>query len=264
MLAFISPAKGFSEAPLPAKTQPACLQQAQMIVDTLRKLSVEELGQLMKISPELARLNYERYQQMDLCSASAAAMSAYQGQQYASLNFAELSAQQQDYLQDRVVILSGLYGYLRPFDAITPYRLEMQTRLSVAESKHLMDFWGDTIARALVDASEGCLVDLASKEYARVIEPHVFDTRLVRCSFLTHKGNKLSSPSVAVKQARGALVRYMALTQAQDAEDLKGFSDLGYVFDEKRSKCEGRQQEFVFIRQVEGDGSGRTACEKSK
>ena len=149
------------------------------------------------------------------------------------------SYEQWEYVKTHLRILSGFYGILRPDDRITPYRLEMQARLSMNSKKDLYDFWGDSLCRALLrDESAGSrvIVNLASKEYSRSIEPYLSeDTRFVTCVFGTTDGNRVKMKASAAKIARGTMVRYMAGKQIEDVEEIKHFSELGYRFSRERS-----------------------------
>ena len=146
-----------------------------------------------------------------------------------------LESQALDYLQDHLRILSGFYGVLRPFDCVTPYRLEMQAKLAVAGAKNLYEFWGDRLAQTLAE-KDGWVLNLASKEYSRAVAPYLPQgTELVTCRFGIWKGGKLVERGTQCKMARGDMVRWLAQNQITRREDLPAFSGLGYQFDANHS-----------------------------
>ena len=198
-----------------------------------------ELGKLFRANAQITRQNYLRYQEMCLERAATPALLSYVGIQFQSMAPKVFSYEQWEYVKTHLRILSGFYGILRPDDRITPYRLEMQARLSMNSKKDLYDFWGDSLCRALLrDESAGSrvIVNLASKEYSRSIEPYLSeDTRFVTCVFGTTDGNRVKMKASAAKIARGTMVRYMAGKQIEDVEEIKHFSELGYRFSRERS-----------------------------
>ena len=133
-------------------------------------------------------------------------------------------------MQEHLRILSGFYGILRPFDGVTPYRLEMQAKLRMGEAKDLYAFWGDAIARELTEGTD-CVVNLASKEYSQAVEPWLPEgVRLITCVFGEEKNGKVIEKGTQCKMARGEMVRWMAENRVTDPEDLKAFDRLKYRF----------------------------------
>lgn len=146
-----------------------------------------------------------------------------------------LESQALDYLQAHLRILSGFYGVLRPFDGVTPYRLEMQAKLAVEGAKNLYEFWGDRLAQTLAE-EDGWVLNLASKEYSRAVAPHLpQETELVTCRFGIWKNSKLAERGTQCKMARGEMVRWLAQNQITRREDLPAFQGLGYRFDSSAS-----------------------------
>src|SRR5699024_10130589 len=138
------------------------------------------------------------------------------------------------YIQKHLRILSGFYGMLKPFDGVTPYRLEMQGKLQLGESNSMYDFWEDKIANELFSESR-CIINLASKEYSKCITDYIDDVRFVTCVFGERKGAKVIEKGTKVKMARGEMVRFMAENQINDVEEMKNFRRLDYVFSEEFS-----------------------------
>ena len=149
------------------------------------------------------------------------------------------------YVEEKLRILSGFYGVLRPMDAVTPYRLEMQAKAAVAGHKNLYAFWGDKLYRAVRDES-AVIINLASKEYSKAIEAYLQpEDRYITCVFGELLGGKVVQKGVYAKMARGEMVRYLAEIGAEQPEELKGFSRSGYVFREELST----ETNYVFARE---------------
>ena len=148
------------------------------------------------------------------------------------------------YVEEHLRILSGFYGLLRPFDGVTPYRLEMQAKLQICEAKDLYGFWGNAIADSLFGESH-CILNLASREYSRSVSPYLpGGASLIPCVFAERKGGKLIEKGTMCKMARGEMVRYMAENQIEDPEQIKAVDRLDFRFDQTRS----HDNVFVFLR----------------
>ena len=148
-----------------------------------------------------------------------------------------------DYLREHLRILSGFYGLLRPFDGVTPYRLEMQAKLAVGGCRDLYRFWGDRLARQLASETDFVL-NLASKEYSKAVEPHLpGNVRFLTCTFGEWKDGKVMEKGTQCKMARGQMVRWMAENKIEDPEDLQAFDQLGYRFHEELSA----ENQYVFL-----------------
>lgn len=210
--------------------QPRFLSQAQKLVSRLKKMSLTELQQLWKCSDRLARINYENTRRLDLLRNQTPAVLAYSGIQYQTLGADLMTNGQLNYLQDHLRIISGLYGILRPFDGIVPYRFEMQAQLPIGEHPNLYGFWGAQIYQQLFKESE-VVVNLASQEYARVVTPYLqADDQLVTCIFGELVNGKVKQKATKAKIARGEMVRFMAENEVQQVEQLKRFDQRGYRF----------------------------------
>jgi cytoplasmic iron level regulating protein YaaA (DUF328/UPF0246 family) len=238
LLIVLSPAKrlDFTEAEpgLPASER-RFLDDTASLARTARARSVSELRQLMGISDDLARLNRERFQAFDpTVEEGLQAAIAFNGDVYAGLSARTLDAKAFAWAQDRLRILSGLYGLLRPADAIQPYRLEMGTRLKTERGKSLYDFWGDRIARELNAAAEGhrdrTLINLASQEYYGAVDAKALTLRVVTCRFFEEKDGAARQISFFAKKARGLMARYAIDNRIEKAADLKGFDVAGYAW----------------------------------
>jgi cytoplasmic iron level regulating protein YaaA (DUF328/UPF0246 family) len=247
MLAVLSPAKSldFSPTTLPVEpSEPAMMREATMLMRTTRGLSQKRIRELMNLSPELAKLNYERYhsftQPFDTENALPAGL-AFNGDVYRGLDARTLSVDQLDWAQDRIAILSGMFGLLRPLDLIQPYRLEMGTRLKTRRGENLYAFWGDQIAKqikaTLAQHEDSTLVNLASNEYFKAAKSKTLKSPVVECVFEDWKSHPDEGTVIGflAKYARGLMARYIVTERIGRAEDLKDFKEQRYAFKASRS-----------------------------
>jgi len=265
MLFLLSPAKSLDferrgPAGLPL-TRPAYVNEAETLIDLLRQRSHAEIAALMDLSDALTTLNVDRYQawrpRHDAHNARPAIL-AFDGDVYDGLQARTLSAEQLAWAQDHVLMLSGLYGVLRPLDRMQPYRLEMGTRLANARGKDLYAFWGAAIAEYLNRRQAGAkdgdtarvVVNLASEEYFHAVDRKRLKARVVQCVFEQwHKG-QYRIISFPAKRARGMMARFAIERQARSPDDLRAFDADGYRYDGTVSSYE----RLVFRRRAEGDG----------
>lgn len=238
MLIVLSPAKAldFTAAPVQAAlTTPELQEQTAELSKATRRLTVRDLKRLMSLSDSLARLNRERFQAFDPASEDGLqAAFAFNGDVYLGLRARELDRKALAFAQDHVRILSGLYGVLRPLDAIQPYRLEMGSRLKTRRGANLYDFWGPRVSEALNRAGEAhkdrTLVNCASGEYFGAVDRDALKLPLVTCRFLEEKDGEARVISFFAKRARGAMARYAIDNRIEKAADLKAFDTDGYRF----------------------------------
>ncbi len=245
MLVVISPAKrlDWSEQPDLDMSQPEFLDEAASLAAVARKLSKPKLQALMGISADLARLNKERftaYEDMPAPDRCRPAVRAFAGDTYAGLEAASLDAEEIAWAQDHLRILSGLYGVLRPLDAIQPYRLEMGSRLKTRKAATLYEFWGDRPARALARAATAtgtdCLVNCASQEYFSAVREADLGLRVVTPVFLEDKPGGPKTVSFFAKKARGAMARFILQRRLTDPDHLSDFDAGGYRFQPQLSE----------------------------
>lgn len=242
----ISPAKKMNQDTdsLTWTALPAFLDKTQQLLNNLRALDGQQLKRLWQCNDQIAALNFQRIQDMDLTACLTPAILAYEGIQYQYMAPGVFSYAEFDYIQEHLRILSGFYGMLRPFDGVRPYRLEMQAKLAVNGHKDLYSFWGSDLAQALEQESE-TIIDLASKEYSRAIVDHLSPSvQLIGCIFAQWNGRKLVEKGTICKMARGEMVRFLAEKKAESPEDLKGFDRLGFHYAPEKS----RENRFVFIK----------------
>jgi cytoplasmic iron level regulating protein YaaA (DUF328/UPF0246 family) len=240
----ISPAKSLNfdkTVPVTTFTVPQFLQQATTIQNTLKKKTPTQLSTLMAISDKLAELNWQRNQEWHTPFTTLnarQAVYAFDGDVYTGLDVYTLPEEKIEVLQDKLRILSGLYGLLKPLDLMQAYRLEMGTAMSVGKSKNLYDFWKKTITNALNDElnKEELFVNLASNEYFSAVDAKTLKVPVITPEFKDYKDGKLKMISFFAKKARGLMVRYILDTNAETIEDLKGFNYEGYAFDSNLSQ----------------------------
>ena len=254
MLALISPAKTLdyeSALPTDQHTLPRLLEHSQQLIDVSRKLSASEIASLMSVSEKIAQLNVARFRDWQPefnFSNARQAIFAFKGDVYTGLDAYDLSAQDLEFAQTHLRMLSGLYGLLRPLDLMMPYRLEMGTKLANARGHNLYEFWGDQITQLvnadLAQANSELLVNLASDEYYKSVKESKVKAEIIKPVFLDQKNGKYKVISFYAKKARGLMARYIIQNQLNGAEDLKSFNTDGYYFDAASSM----KGELVFKR----------------
>ncbi len=249
MRIIISPAKKMNADTdtLPWRDLPAFLPKTQQLLDRLRSMNEDELKRLWKCNDQIAALNVERLRGMDLHRNLTPAIIAYEGIQYQYMAPDVFTQKEYDYVQEHLRILSGFYGALRPLDGVTPYRLEMQAKLRMGDAKDLYAFWGETLARSVLDAVD-CVINLASREYSVCISKHLpREKRMITCVFGEEKDGKIIEKGTMCKMARGEMVRFMAVNGIENPEEIKAFEGLDYRYDETYSDA----QTYVFVRRKE-------------
>lgn len=226
-----------------AGQMPEFIEDAGILMKIIKSLSYADAKALWKCNDQLAKLNYERFQTMDLGRALTPAVMAYEGLQYQHMAPGVFTEEALSYIKRRLRILSGFYGVLKPFDRVTPYRLEMQAKLSVNGSRDLYDFWGKRLYQSLLD-DDRTILNLASKEYSQCIERYVTHTdRFLTIEFGEWKDGKVKQKGTLAKMARGEMVRFLAENQISDLEHIKEFHELGLHYESVLSS----QEKYVFL-----------------
>lgn len=246
MLIVISPAKSLDFKTKPTTreyTIPEFLDESEKLVSKLQKMSAKKLSNLMRISTDLGNLNYERYQTWHrpfTPENAKQAVLAFNGDVYTGLGAPTLSEDKLKLAQQKLRILSGLYGMLKPLDLMQPYRLEMGTKFGVGRAKDLYAFWGDKITKKIqeaIDESDSkILVNLASNEYYKAIDAKKLDAEIVTPAFKDMKNGEYKMISFFAKKARGLMSRFILENEINNAGDLQAFDAEGYVFNPRLSK----------------------------
>lgn len=222
---------------------PNFVKESEVILSKLKCLSYGEVKDVWKCNDKIAQLNYERVKKMDLYRNLVPSILSYEGIQYQYMAPAIFSTDEFDYIQNHLRILSGFYGILEPFDGVTPYRLEMQSKLQFEESDSMYDFWKDKIAAKLFSESK-TIVNLASKEYSRCITDHLEEgVKIITCVFGELKDERVIEKGTKVKMARGEMVRFMAENKIEDVDGIKEFDRLNYTFSRELSD----EDTYVFV-----------------
>lgn len=246
MRIIISPAKkmNIDTDSLSVAALPQFLTETEEIEAILQAMSPQELQRLWRCNDAITQQNVERLQSMNLRQNLTPAVLSYDGIQYRYMAPGVMTTTQLAYLQEHLRILSGFYGLLRPFDGVTPYRLEMQAKLSVNGKKDLYAYWSNKLAEQLAAESDWIL-NLASKEYSRAVAPYLPDSvKMLTCIFGEWQNGKLLEKGTMCKMARGQMVRWMTENCIEKQEDITAFSDLEYSFHPELSD----KNQYVFIK----------------
>jgi len=245
MLTLLSPAKKMNMDPAKTSlsaTRPRFDADTKTLAKLAKTKTAADLKKLMHISDNLAELNAERFQAFNLdgqSNSAKAAGLAFDGDVYWGLEAKSLSDDDLEYAQDHLRILSGLYGVLRPMDAIQPYRLEMGTKFENARGKNLYEFWADTLAPSLINElkthDDNTIVNLASNEYFKAAKTKALTSPIISAKFMEDKDGKSRPIQYYTKFGRGLMARWIIQNRVDRAEGLKDFNAGGYKFDPARS-----------------------------
>ncbi len=255
MLLVISPSKtqNVNGKTIGICSAPVFFPQAMELSGMLAQCSIEELRDLMKISPQLAELTFQQYQVMHFPFSrenSRQALLVFQGAQFSSMRVADYSGEDFRFAQHHLRIFSGLYGLLRPLDLMQPYRLEMATRLTTDHGQNLYKYWGDKITEhlrtLLADEGNPVLVNLASDEYFKVVHSADFGCPILKISFKEIRNSQARVIGVYAKRARGMMVDYVIRHRISKPELLKKFDRGGYTYCEELSETTA----WVFTRKA--------------
>ncbi|AYY79468.1 peroxide stress protein YaaA [Proteus vulgaris] len=246
MLITISPAKTLDfESPLATThfTQPELLKYSQQLIEECRKLSSSDIASLMKISDKLAGLNAARFGEWQPNSTpenARQAILAFKGDVYTGMQAELFSEDNFQFAQQHLRILSGLYGVLRPLDLMQPYRLEMGVKLKNKKGRDLYQFWGNTITetlnKALEEQGDNILINLASDEYFKSVNPQKLNAEIIKPVFLDEKNGKFKVISFYAKKARGLMSRFIIQEKLTNKTQLKEFDLEGYQFNAAASE----------------------------
>lgn len=249
MKIIISPAKKmrYYENEYFKTSKPLFLDEVAILVEKLKSLSIDELQLLLKCSRKLAIDAYNRYQNFSFTSATVPAILCFNGMQYQSMAPNVFNNDEINYVNQHLYILSGLYGILRPFDEMCLYRLDLENKLSIDQYHNLYEFWNSKIYAYLYQDND-IVLNLTSSEYRKVVAKYLKKENVfVDVFFYQEVNHKLVEKIVYVKEARGAMVRYLASNQVQTLEDVTKFNLLGYQY----SKVHSSDTKIVFIRKDE-------------
>lgn len=232
-------------------TKPLFTKKTKELVTLCQQLSAKEIAGMMKINATMAHDVYEQFQTFGFRDTQQrAAALAYNGIAYHGLNAHDFSEEEYDFAQQQLNILSALYGLLRPFDAIKPYRLELQLSLAPQGCSSLYHFWQETVndylTKRLRKEKKKIIINVASNEFAKMVQKSRLPggTKIIDMRFLQQENMDFKQVVVHTKKARGLLSRFIIKNRLTDADDVKGFDDEGYFFYPALSK----ENEWVFVR----------------
>ncbi len=256
MKVLLSPAKSLdynSEINYSNYSIPIFLKESESLAKKMSKNSVNKIAKMMTLSKDLAELNFHRYQNWitpnDLKDSNRQCIFAFAGEVYKGFDAMTLSENQMKLAQDKIRILSGLYGILKPLDLIYPYRLEMGTKWEVTpKSKNLYAFWGtkiiDFLNSEMKNTADNEIINLASNEYFKAIDLKKNKFKIITPVFKDFKNGEFKTIMMYAKHARGAMARYIVINNINSSEELKLYSIDGYQFDVNQST----ENDFVFVR----------------
>lgn len=249
----ISPAKSIDYKPLATENYSTAifLKEATSLAKKMIKFKVKDLEKMMHISSDLAELNVFRYKNWETPEAKSEhnfqCIAGFNGEAYRGLDAWSMNEQLLTKTNERLRVLSGLYGLLRPLDLIYPYRLEMGTKWEISDkAKNLYAFWGAKIAKELnkeLSASD-YLINLASTEYFKAVDLKTLKVKVITPIFKDFKNGEYKTIMMYAKHQRGAMARYIIENDIQDIEQLKLYNGDGYSFDVNASN----ESEWVFVR----------------
>lgn len=232
MKTIIAPAKKMTVNldDFPVQSQPLFLPQTKQLLAFLKTRTIAQLKEIWQASDKIVAENFVQLQDLDLKRHQTPAILAFSGLQYQYLAPDVMTTQELDYLQENLRILSGFYGSLRPFDGVIPYRLEMKSKMIGFKDYSLYHFWGEKIANSLFEEDD-LVINLASKEYARVVAPYLgAKKRMISVDFQEKGKTGWRTIATHAKMARGEMVRFMAREQIKNPADLRDFNDFGFKF----------------------------------
>ena len=225
-------------------------QETNQILKVTKSMTISELKSMMKISDNLAKINFERYKDFDTehgRDRTVQAIFTFKGDTYVGLDAENFSKEDIAFAQNNLRILSGLYGLLRPLDGVQPYRLEMGTKIKISGKKNLYDFWSESVTEKLnkeLDNGTKHLINLASEEYFKVIDESQIQSKIITPIFRSKKNGKLKTIGILSKRARGMMANFIIKNQIETTQKLKDFSKDGYSFEEKIST----ESKLIFIK----------------
>lgn len=248
MLIALSPAKSLdfeTNFMLSNKSSPIFLKDTQKLVAELKKFSIEDLKGLMSISENLAKLNFARFQSFNHTKKRQAIL-AFDGDVYDGIDKKNYDLEDFNFAQNHLIILSGLYGFLRPLDEISPYRLEMGTDFKKTSfiSKNLYEFWGDKITLEINKTKSQYLINLASNEYFQSINRKICNKKIIDIIFKEKKGGVYKIIGINAKRARGLMANFIIKNKILNPNDLRDFKLEKYQFSSQFSDS----NQLVFIR----------------
>ena len=228
---------------------PTFIDKTAEILSWMKSKSKEELKTIWKCNDKITEQNFNRFGNMDLYNMLTPAVLSYEGIAFQYMAPSVFEDRQFEYIQNHLRILSAFYGVLKPMDGVTPYRLEMQARVGIGDTKNLYEYWGNLLYRSVIDDSR-FIINLASKEYSKYIEKYLTpQDRYISITFCELSEDKMVTKGTYAKMARGEMVRFMAENNIENPVEIQKFDRLGYLFRFDLSS----DSEYVFERKMNND-----------
>lgn len=246
MKIIISPAKKMIEnlETLYQPSIPIFINQAEEIRNFLKRQNYDQLKLIWNCSDSIVKENIERLHSLSLDKNLTPALFSYDGIQYKNISPNVFTLEAIEYVNKHLFIISALYGVLRPLDGVIPYRLEMQAQIKLNSEQSLYTYWGDKIYNFINE--DEIIINLASKEYSKVIEPYIKnENQMITCIFACLKNDKLVQKATEAKACRGSMVRYLAMNLIEDIEGIKKFQAYNYHYSSRHST----KNTLVFIKE---------------
>ena len=242
MLVLLSPSKTMAfedDVRADKYTMPAFQQEAEELVEQLRSYSPDDIGELMRVNPKLAKLNFDRFQQYDpdfKHNHARQALLAYRGDVYDGIPVSSYTEEDLDFAQQQVRILSGLYGILKPLDLIQPYRLEMSTKLPNKRGANLYEYWKeqltDYVNHEIQEGGHEAVINLASEEYFKALDKQALTKPVIAPAFKDQKNGSYKTVAIYAKKARGRMTDFIVRNRITDPDAVQGFDVDGYLYHE--------------------------------
>ena len=226
--------------------EPIFLKEAKKIASTIKKLNIAEVKQMLKVSDKLSEENYSRFQKWESKNHNEKAFISgltYLGDVHRAMLFNELNAESQAFLNQRLFVVSGLYGLLKPFDYMLPYRLEMSSKLLIKD-QNLTQYWQPKITKFLKQENADYIINLASNEYSKAIDKKQFKDKWIDIEFRDDKNGELKIIGIFAKRARGLMAKFIAENKIDSPEQLIAFDTDGYSYNYHLSS----ENKYVFSR----------------
>lgn len=240
MKIIISPAKTMQEGHGSYASLPAFLSKTSILLSELKEKSAAQLMHIYGCSEKIAEVNAKRFAKMDLNKNLMKAIERYTGLQYRHIDYKSLDESAKQYLEGHLRILSAFYGVLSPVDGIVTYRLDMNSKLEIGQKRNLYAFWEDRIAGYFKGE---VVINLASSEFAKMVIPYLSPKEEITCEFGKVQDGKFKTASTLAKSARGEMVRWMAMHNVENVEDLQKFDAMNLQYDAHLSNA----HRFVFV-----------------
>ena len=246
MLIFLSPSKSFTSRPRPFDVQNSKTMfsdESQKLLSKLQSMSSGNLTSTLGVSDKLGKLNYNRYKQWNSTPVKAAIWN-YSGDVYNGLDAFSMTLDDIKFAKEKILIISGLYGLLKPLDGIKPYRLEMKLKLYINKHHNLYEYWSEPMSKFITNYRQENILVCASKEYSSAILPLLDDSfNVLVPRFFQQSKDGFVEKGLFSKYARGALARWVIDKKIEDPSALKEYCGDGFMYNAELSS----QNELAFI-----------------